>query len=435
MFRSDCCYNLVIISSKANKGMKISKLFTKTRKLTADGTKARSHELLVQGGYINQEMAGAYSLLPLGNRVLRKIEEIIREEMNEIDGQEVLMPAIHPQSNWEKTGRWESMDILFKVNSRWGNNAYALAPTHEEIVFPLVKNFLFSYKDLPISIYQLQTKFRDEKRAKSGIIRGREFGMKDMYSFHETPEDLSRYYEKAKEAYLKIFKRCGIDAKVTIASGGDFTKKHSHEFMAISEAGEDLIIACTLCTYAENTEVSKLEDGNSCPKCGGKMNAVKAIEIGNIFDLGDRFGKDFEVEYTDREGNKKIPVSGCYGIGTTRLIGSIVEISNDEKGIIWPEEVSPFDIHLIGLGLDKEKVKGFAESVYDSLSKANLSVLYDDREDASGGFKFKDADLMGIAKQVVVSEKLLAQNKVEYKKRKDEKAETMSLEELIERIK
>jgi len=345
------------------------------------------------------------------------------------------MPSIHPQSNWEKTGRWGSMDILFKVDSRWGNTTYALAPTHEEIVFPLVKKFLFSYKDLPISVYQLQTKFRDEKRAKSGIIRGREFGMKDMYSFHETPEDLSQYYEKAKEAYLKIFRRCGIDAKVTIASGGDFTKKYSHEFMAISEAGEDLIIACTLCTYAENTEVSELEEGSSCPKCGGKMNAVKSIEIGNIFDLGDKFGRDFEMEYTDREGNKKIPVSGCYGIGTTRLIGSIVEISNDEKGIIWPEEVSPFDIHLIGLGLDKEEVKSFAESVYNRLGEAKLSVLYDDREDASGGFKFKDADLMGVAKQVVVSEKLLAQNKVEYKRRENGKVELISLEELIKKIK
>ncbi len=421
--------------SKINvKKMKVSQLFTKTTKLTVGETKARSHELLVQAGYINQEMAGAYSLLPLGTKVLRKIENIIREEMNAIGSQEIVMPAIHPQSNWEKTGRWDSVDILFKVASQWGDTKYALAPTHEEIVFPLVKRFLFSYKDLPISAYQIQTKFRDEKRAKSGIIRGREFGMKDMYSFHESKEDLSEYYEKAKEAYLKIFKRCGIDTKVTIASGGDFTKKHSHEFMAISEAGEDLIIACGSCIYAENTEVSELKDGSDCPECGKEMKAVKAIEVGNIFDLGDKFGKDFQVEYNDRDGNKKIPFSGCYGIGTTRLIGAIVEVSNDDKGIIWPKEVSPFDVHLIGLNSDKEKVKDFAEKVYNELSDAKISVLYDDREDVSGGFKFKDADLLGITRQIVVSEKLLEKNMVEYKKRGEEEAEVDSVKEIIDKI-
>lgn len=415
--------------------MKLSRLFTKTSKSTVGESKAKSHELLVQAGYINQEMAGAYSLLPLGDRVLKKIENIIREEMDAIDSQEIIMPAIHPQSNWEKTGRWDSVDILFKVPSRWGDTKYALAPTHEEIVFPLVKRFLFSYKDLPISVYQIQNKFRDEKRAKSGIIRGREFGMKDMYSFHETKEDLSEYYERAKEAYLKVFKRCKIDAKVTIASGGDFTKKHSHEFMAISEAGEDIIIACDSCTYAENTEVSELKNGSACPECGKKMREAKAIEIGNIFDLGDKFGKDFQMEYNDREGGKRIPFSGCYGIGTTRLIGTIVEISNDDKGIIWPEEVSPFDVHLIALNSDKEKVKDFAEKTYNQLSSANISVLYDDREDVGGGFKFKDADLIGITRQVIVSEKLLEKNMVEHKKRGEEEAKIEPIEELVKKIK
>jgi prolyl-tRNA synthetase len=414
--------------------MRVSKLFTKTSKFVAVKDKARSHELLTQAGYINQEMAGAYSLLPLGINVLRKIENIIREEMNAIDSQEILMPAIHPQSNWEKTGRWESVDILFKVPSRWGKTTYALAPTHEEIVFPLVKRFLFSYKDLPISVYQIQNKFRDEKRAKSGIIRGREFGMKDMYSFHETEEELREYYEKAKEAYLKVFRRCGIDAKVTKASGGDFTKKYSHEFMAISDAGEDVIIACSSCVYAENTEVSELKEKSSCPECGEKMEMEKAIEIGNIFDLGIKFSKDFDIEYTDKDGKKKVPVAGCYGIGTTRLIGSAVEVNNDEKGIIWPEEISPFDVHLVGLNLDKKEVKDFTNDVYKKLRDAKISVFYDDREDVSGGFKLKDADLIGISKQIIVSEKLFEKNMVEYKERRSGETETDSLENIIDKI-
>ncbi len=418
------------MADKEIKKMKLSKLFTKTRKDSPEDATAASHDLLVRAGFINQEMAGVYSLLPMGFKVLKRIENVIREEMDAVGGQEVIMPSLQPKANWIKTGRWETVDVLYKVKSRWSDSEYALGPTHEEIVFPLVGKFLSSYKDLPVSVYQIQTKFRDEKRAKSGIIRGREFGMKDMYSFHETQEDLTSHYEEVKEAYLKIFKRCGIDAKVTKASGGDFTDKYSHEFMAVSEAGEDTIIACTSCHHAENVEVSELKAGDPCPQCQSSTESCKAIEIGNIFDLAQKFGEDFGLQYTDENGERKYPFSGCYGIGTTRLIGSIVESSHDEKGIIWPEEVSPFDVHLIGLNLKNNDAKRAAEEAYEAISSSGATVLYDDREEASAGIKFNDADLIGIPQQMVVSEKLAAEGKIEIRSRRNGESETADLSTL-----
>jgi prolyl-tRNA synthetase len=412
--------------------MKISKLFTSTSKLIGDEIKSKSHQLLVRGGFINQEMAGAYSILPLGYKVLSKIENIIRKEMNSIGSQEVLMPALHPKDNWIKTERWNNLDVLFKVKSQWGNTEYALGPTHEEIVVPLVGKFLSSYKDLPISVYQIQSKFRDEKRAKSGIIRGREFRMKDMYSFHENSEDLSLYYEKVKKSYIDIFKNCGIDSKVTKASGGCFTKKYSHEFMAISEAGEDLIYSCDSCSYAENSEVSNLKEKTRCPECkDGIVTIMKAIEIGNIFDLGEKFAKDFNLFYTDKDGAKKIPVCGCYGIGTTRLIGAITEVNNDDKGIIWPKSVAPFQVYLIGLN----KTEKETNLLYNSLIKNNIDVLYDDREDKNPGEKFADADLIGIPIRIVLSEKTLKNETVEFKNRNTNEIEMILLSNLIEKIK
>ncbi len=410
--------------------MKISKLFTKTRKTSSEDATAISHDLLLRAGFINQEMAGVYSLLPMGFKVLKNIERIIREEMDAVGGQEVIMPSLQPKSNWIQTGRWDTLDVLYKVKSRWGDSEYALGPTHEEIIFPLVRKFLSSYKDLPISVYQIQTKFRDEKRAKSGIIRGREFGMKDMYSFHTSQEDLTAHYEEVKEAYLKIFERCGINAKVTKASGGDFTEKYSHEFMAVSDAGEDIIIACLSCHYAENVEVSELKAGDACPQCDSKTDSLKAIEIGNIFDLAQKFSDDFDLQYTDENGERQKPFSGCYGIGTTRLIGSIVESSNDEKGIIWPKEVSPFNIHLIGLNLKDEETKKVSEEIYERIKKSGLTVLFDDREDMSAGVKFNDADLIGIPQQIVISEKLVADGNIEIRSRIDDSSEVMEMKGL-----
>ncbi|GIW64950.1 MAG: hypothetical protein KatS3mg092_0883 [Patescibacteria group bacterium] len=260
--------------------MLYSKLFGKTKKEVKEYDSI-SHKLLTQAGFIDQVASGIFEYLPLGKRVLAKIENIIKEEMNAIDAQEVLMPLLHPKNLWEKTDRWNSVDVLFKVKSQWSNE-YALAPTHEETVTPLAKKFINSYKDLPLALYHITTKFRDEKRAKSGILRGREFGMKDLYSFHTDKKDLENYYQKVIDAYLKIFKRCGLDdIKITEASGGSFTKKFSHEFNVITPAGEVDLIYCSNCSFAQNEEIAK--EKNNCPKCGHKLEKNRAIEIGNIF--------------------------------------------------------------------------------------------------------------------------------------------------------
>ncbi len=407
--------------------MRMSQLFTKTSKTAPDDAVAQSHALLARAGFVHQEMAGVFTLLPLGLRVLRNIEKIIREEMDAISGQEVMMPALQPKANWITTGRWDTFDVLFRLKSRHHETEYALGPTHEEIVIPLAGQYIQSYKDLPVSLYQIQTKFRDEKRAKSGIIRGREFWMKDMYSFHANHQDLEKYYEIVKLAYIKIFKRCGINAKVTLASGGNFTKKFTHEFMAISSAGEDDIIACEQCSYAQNKEISTLTEKDGCPECKGALSWQTAIEIGNIFDLGTKFSDDFNLSYTDEQGERNRLVIGCYGIGTTRLIGSIVETHFDKDGIIWPAEISPFDIHLVGLHLEQDEVRNYADSVYEKLVNMGKTVLYDDRIGITAGEKFADSDLIGIAVRYVTSKKLMPVSKVEVKQR----GESASKEESV----
>ncbi|GAB4219613.1 MAG: proline--tRNA ligase [Candidatus Microgenomates bacterium] len=407
-----------------------SKLFGKTKKEVKDFDSI-SHKLLTQAGFIDQVASGIFEFLPLGKKVLMKIENIIREEMNAIGGQEVLMPLLHPKALWEKTSRWNSVDVLFKVKSQWSND-YALAPTHEETVTPLAKKFIKSYKDLPLALYHITTKFRDEKRAKSGILRGREFGMKDLYSFHKDKNDLENYYKKVIDAYLKIFKRCGLnEVKITEASGGSFTKKFSHEFNVITKAGEVDLIYCSKCSFAQNEEIAT--EKNTCPKCGGKLEKNRAIEIGNIFDLGTRFSEAFDLKFTDIDGQTKYPVMGCYGIGTTRLMGTIVEVYHDDQGIIWPKEISPFQIHLIGLDLKDEKIKRSAENLYKKLKNNGFDVLFDDRLDASAGEKLTDADLIGIAIRLVVSKR--TNDKIEFKKRSQKKSEFLEVDKVISILK
>ncbi len=406
--------------------MLYSKLFGKTKKEVKEYDSI-SHKLLTQAGFIDQVASGIFEYLPLGKRVLAKIENIIREEMNAIDAQEVLMPLLHPKNLWEKTDRWNSVDVLFKVKSQWSNE-YALAPTHEETVIPLAKKFINSYKDLPLALYHITTKFRDEKRAKSGILRGREFGMKDLYSFHTDKKDLENYYQKVIDAYLKIFKRCGLDKiKITEASGGSFTKKFSHEFNVITPAGEVDLIYCSHCSFAQNEEIAT--EKNKCPKCGHKLEKNRAIEVGNIFDLGTRFSEAFDLKFVDKDGQLKYPLMGCYGIGTTRLLGTIVEVYNDEKGIIWPKNVAPYQIHLIGLDLKNEKIAFFAKEIYEKLSKEGLEVLFDDRVETSAGEKLKDADLIGIPTRLIISKK--TGDKIEYKKRNSSKIQLLSFDQVL----
>jgi prolyl-tRNA synthetase len=411
--------------------MRQSKLFTKTRKEAPTDEVSKNAQLLIRGGFVHKEMAGVYSYLTLGLRVLNKIENIIREEMNAIGGQEIKMATLHPSENWKKTGGWDNVDVLFKLKSRT-EKEYALGQSEEEIVTPIAREYASSYKDLPVAIYQIGQKYRDELRAKSGIMRGREFGMKDMYSFHTTQEDFDNFYETAKKAYLKIFKRAGLDAKVTEASGGNFSEKLSYEFMVLTSAGEDDILYCEECTHCANVEVSKVPEGDDCPKCGkGKLKKGRASEVGNVFDLGQKYPKSFDYTYTDQNGEEKTPIVGCYGIGTTRLMGTVVEALANDQGIIWPESIAPFHIHLLALG-ENEGVLVEANKVYESLLKRGVEVLFDDREGMSAGEKFADADLLGMPLRAVVSERSMKEEGIELKKRTEEKGSIISLDKLLE---
>lgn len=389
----------------------------------ADSANAR---FLIQGGFIEREAAGIYSYLPLGFRVLQKIEQIIREEMNAVGGQEIFMPVLHPRENWIQSGRDETMkDILYRTKGH-AEHEFVLGPSHEEIVTPLAKKFIQSYKDLPFAVYQIQTKFRNEPRAKAGILRGREFGMKDMYSFHANEKDLDEYYEKVLKAYIRIYKRIGLTIYVVEASGGPFSEKFSHEFAVKTEVGEDTIRVCEACKYGQNMEVANI---SKCPKCKGILKEEKAIEAGNIFKLGTKFSEAFDLAYTDEKGVSQPVVMGCYGFGTTRLVGTIVEASHDDKGIIWPESVAPYKIHLLHLGKEQD-VQTATEDLYKKLQQKGEEVLYDDREE-SAGKKLNDADLIGIPLRIIVSVKTLAKNSAEQKKRSEKEAKFVSLKELL----
>jgi len=395
--------------------MRQSELFTKTRREAPQDEAATNAKLLIRGGFIHKEMAGVYSFLPLGLRVLKKIEQVIREEINAVGGQELLLSSLHPKENWQKTGRWDAMDDLYKVKDS-SERETALGPTHEEIIVPIAKEYVSSYKDLPFAAYQFQNKFRMELRAKSGILRGREFIMKDLYSFHADDKDFAAYYDKVKNAYHRIFKRVGIGEKtyLTYAAGGTFSK-YSHEFQTLSPVGEDIIFLCTACKVAINKEI--LEDQKVCPSCGkSDFKEEKAVEVGNIFDLKTKFSAPFDLTYKNEEGQDVPVLMGCYGIGLGRLLGMIVEVLSDEKGMVWPEEVAPFRVHLLNLGVADKKVTKAAETLYGKLLKRGVEVLYDDR-DARAGEKFADADLLGMPHRVVVSEKTVAKKKVEVTRR------------------
>lgn len=409
-----------------------SKLFTKTTKNISAEEKSINAQLLMRAGFVDKLAAGIYTHLPLGLRVINKIANIIREEMNAIGGQEVLMPAIHPKANWQTTGRWDELDVLFKLEGG-DKKEYALGASHEEIIVPLMKKFISSYKDLPVAAYQIQTKFRNEKRAKSGILRDRQFLMKDLYSFHASEKDLDEYYEKAKAAYWKIYERTGIKDKTyfTFASGGTFSK-YSHEFQTITEAGEDEIYLCKKCDLSINKEILDTENP-VCPECKGKdFDIKKAIEVGNIFKLMDKYSAPFDLKFKDADGKDKTVVMGCYGIGLDRLMGTIVEVCNDKNGIIWPKGVAPFDVHLVSLDSDNGEVKARVEKMYDALQKLKIDVLYDDRN-LSAGIKLKDADLIGIPLRFVISARTA--DKIEMKERSEKESNLVVWEEAILRAK
>ena len=563
--------------------MRYSKLFGKTKHEVPCDANSINAQLLTKGGFIDKLSSGIYSFLPLGLRVLKNINKIIREEMDAIDGQELLLPSLHPIDIWKTTGRDVTMDDIF-YRTKAGDKDFVFAPSHEEAVTPLVKKFVQSYKDLPLSVYQLQTKFRNEPRAKSGLLRGREFGMKDMYSFHTSEEDLDQYYKKAIEAYLNVYTRVGLEAYVLEASGGAFSDKYSHEFSIITDAGEDTMILCKNCKFAQNLEVAEgkydnpssdeeekplekieVERGKSvadnakahnvddwrilksvvymiedqgpigilirgdfkvnedklqryfkknlrplksvelekyglvegfispigengkqidtidfiadnsikemknfvtgankmnidfvganlgrdfqvkdfadfvevkssfkCPKCNHELTEEKAVEAGNIFKLGTKFSEAFDLKYTDSDGKKKIVVMGCYGIGNTRLLGTIVEASHDENGIIWPKSVAPYLVNIVQLG-DNDEVTTMANKIYQLLHEKNIDTLLDDR-DVRAGEKFKDSDLIGIPLRIVISKRTLGENCIEWKERNSNEARNVKIDDLIDEI-
>lgn len=388
--------------------MRQSKLFTKTRKESPKDEVSKNADLLIRAGFIHKEMAGVYSLLPLGLKTMNKIEEIVRDEMNKIDGQEVSLSALQEKEIWEKTNRWDDalVDNWFKTKLK-NETELSLAFTHEEPITRMMRDHILSYNNLPKYAYQFQTKFRNETRAKSGILRGREFLMKDLYSFSKDETQHNEFYEKAAEAYKNIFDRVGIGHLTykTFASGGVFAE-FSHEFQTVTDAGEDLIYVDEESGMAVNKEVLTDEVLNKLKLSRDKLVEKKSIEVGNIFSLGTKFSEPLELIFTDEKGNRLPVFMGSYGIGIGRLMGTVVEVLSDEKGIVWPKSVSPFDLHLICLNTDNEEVLSEANKIYESLNKSGFSVLFDDR-DKQAGEKFADSDLIGIPKRIIVSKKTL----------------------------
>ncbi|MFC1720847.1 aminoacyl--tRNA ligase-related protein [Patescibacteria group bacterium] len=408
--------------------MKQSQLFTKTRKETPSDEVSKNAQLLIRAGFIHKEMAGVYSFLPLGLRTLNNINNIIREEMNALGAEELVMTALQNPEIWKKSDRWDQ-DVWFKASLKAGGEV-GFGWTQEEEITRIMSRYISSYKDLPTAAYQIQTKFRNEERAKSGIMRGREFVMKDLYSFHTSQEDLDEFYERAIVSYKNVFTRAGIGDQtfITFASGGAFAK-YSHEFQTVSDAGEDTVYVSEEKNMAVNEEVytdEVLEDLKLDKK---DLKKEKSIEVGNIFKLGTRFSDTLDLKFLDEKGDTKSVVMGCYGIGPSRLMGTIAEVLSDENGLVWPEEVAPFKVHLISLDKNDE-----AEELYKKLTDAGVEVLYDDRNTRAGE-KFADSDLIGIPLRVVISEKSLAAGGVEIKNRIEKDSEVIPVDQLIQKIK
>lgn len=413
-----------------------SNLFTKTRREDPKDEVAKNAKLLIRGGFINKEMAGVYSFLPLGLRVLNKITGIIREEMNAVGGQEISMTALQNLDVWKKTGRAddEVVDVWFKTNLKEGGEL-GLGFTHEEPITNMLLSHISSYRDLPISVFQFQTKFRNETRAKSGLIRGREFLMKDLYSFHGSLEEHNSFYDQAKQAYLNIFRRTGIGDQtyITFASGGSFSAS-SDEFQTLSEAGEDIIYLSREKNIAINKEVCTDELLAKMGINRESLEEVKSIEVGNIFHLGTKFSGPLALNFIDQAGEIKPVIMGSYGLGPSRLMGTIAEVLSDDKGIIWPKEVAPFDVHIIVIGGEDSEAMTEATKLASKLEASGLEVLLDDR-DRPAGEKFADADLYGIPTRVVISPKTLEEGAIEVKDRKTGEVKKLSEEELLESFK
>ncbi len=411
--------------------MRVTHLFTKTLKNAPADEVAKNAQLLIRAGFVYKEMAGVYAYLPLGKKVLENIIQIIREEMDAVGGNEISLTALQPSAVWETSGRWDDkvLDVWFKTKLANGSEL-GLAPTHEEPLTKLMKNYIHSYKDLPLYPYQFQIKFRNELRSKSGLMRGREFWMKDLYSFSRTQEEHDAFYEKISEAYDRVFERLGLGESTfkTFASGGSFAK-FSHEFQTISEVGEDIIYLHRGKNIAINEEVYTDEVLAELGVSRDELEEVKAVEVGNIFTLGTRFSDPLDLKFTDENGESKPVIMGSYGIGPSRLMGLIAEHFADDKGLVWPENVAPYKVYLVSIGDVAEQ----ANELYEKLQAAGVTVLFDDRDERPGA-KFADAELIGLPYRVTISERLIGDGKLEFTPRNGGETELLTLDELLAKI-
>lgn len=414
-------------------GMRLSQLFTKTSKTVPADETAKNAQLLIRAGYVYKEMAGVYAYLPLGLRVVENIKQIVREEMNMVGGQELIMTNLQRPELWQQTTRWddEIVDIWFKTKLK-DDTEIGLAWSHEEPIMQMMQQFVQSYKDLPTAVYQFQTKLRNELRAKSGVMRGREFVMKDMYSLHASAEDLDAYYNQVMEAYKRVFDRLGLgnDTYVTFASGGAFTK-FSHEFQTICDAGEDVLYVHRGKNIAVNEEVLD-EAVKELGINKDELEKVKSAEVGNIFNFGTDKSEALGIKFVNEKGEQQPIYLASYGIGITRLVGVIAEKLSDDKGLVWPEAVAPAKVYLARLG-DSDEVVDQADELYDRLTESDVEVLYDDR-DVRAGEKFADADLLGIPYRVVISDKTVASQQYEFKARKSDDSQLVGLAELLDKF-
>jgi prolyl-tRNA synthetase len=372
-----------------------------------------SHQLMLRAGLARKIAAGLYAYLPLGIKVIRRVETIIRDEMEKYGAQELLMPILQPRELWEVSGRWNDQELnMLKLKNREGSE-FVLGPTHEEIITGIVRGEVRSYKDFPLNLYQIQTKFRDEIRPRFGMIRAREFIMKDAYSFDVSEEMARKSYANMYKAYISIFRRCGLDFRIVPADPGAMGGEKSEEFIVIAEIGEDIIAACEACDYATGVDTTR-----ECPRCSGKMTSMKGIEVGHIFNLGKKYSKALSAKFLDQNGEECLPFMGCYGIGITRTVAAIIEQNSDEKGIIWPLEVTPYSV--VVLCLDQEEATvAESEELYQELKDSGIEALLDNRDERAG-VKFNDADLIGIPIHLIISRKRVSEQKVEIKRRRDQ---------------
>ncbi|TCZ80080.1 proline--tRNA ligase [Paenibacillus albiflavus] len=423
--------------------MKQSMMLIPTLREVPAEAEAASHQLLLRSGFIRQVAAGIYTYLPLGWRVMEKIKRIIRQEMNAIGAHELHMPAMQPTELWKLSGRYEVYEAeLIRFEDRH-KREFALGPTHEEVITALIGEEVSSYRELPLVLYQIQTKYRDESRPRYGLLRGREFLMKDAYSFHMDQEGLDHTFTSMYHAYHSIFKRCGLQFRAVEADSGAIGGDgETFEFMALAEIGEDTIVSCDQCGYAANMEraesregkgvYGQVKEGDHCLKCEGSLTIIRGIELGHIFKLGTKYTEAMQINLLTNEGTQQHPIMGCYGIGISRLLAAIIEQNHDQQGIVWPAHVAPADVHLITVSMQDQVQLDLSEQLYRQLTESGVEVLWDNRMERPG-VKFNDADLIGIPIRLIVG-KQAEQGRIEYRERLSQDTILMTLDEIVERV-